>query len=325
MTADPEVLDVCLNESHMDCNPTGWERMLAAGVLAVIIGARLLYAWLPLRPRVPARSRGHSESGPRLVNRNLPLTDDLPVRAEWYGAWQAVFRVDRDNATDPSLAEWHADGNLYTFIHGIEASEPDYRTRAPIIRERVTQMFDAAGTSARSEQISAFIGMVRGGRTDDLERAINRIKSDKSGAQKSRLDQNKIGDSEGIASLIRQVNEGDRPAIVSAEPVLDATQRIAGDYRSWRPWLGVSAIVCLGAGLFVPGRHRIVAIAVLTMLAGVWGVLASAYIDNARYLVGPMIVSLVTGMLCIEALAMRTSTKSTPDALEENQARQPDD
>ena len=225
-------------------------------------------------------------------------------RVEWYGAWQAIFSVE-NNAENPSLSEWYADGDLHTFTHGIEATEPDYRKRAPIFRDRVSQMFDAAGTSALSEKAKAFIGAIRGGRVDDLGGIVSRIGSDQSGSQRSRFAHNYLADSDGVDSLLAQINKGERPAVVTAEPVLDVTQKIAGDYRGWRPWLGIGALLSLGAGLLIPGRHRVVVIAVLTMLAGVWGVLASAYLDVGRHLVGPMTVSLVAGTLCVEAIAVR--------------------
>ena len=97
------------------------------------------------------------------------------ARAEWYGAWQAVFGVHPDNRDDPQLAEFYDGGNLYTFLHGIERAEPDYPTRARIIRDRVDDMFDAADTTPRAEQVAALLGAMRAGRLDDIDGILDGV------------------------------------------------------------------------------------------------------------------------------------------------------
>ena len=50
-------------------------------------------------------------------------------RSKWWGAWQVVFVHHPDNVDDPALAEYYDDGNLYTFLHGVEREVPDYQQR----------------------------------------------------------------------------------------------------------------------------------------------------------------------------------------------------
>ena len=68
----------------------------------------------------------------------------------------------------------------------------------------------------------------------------------------------------------------------------------------------IVALVAMVASLFVRGRHRPVAIAVLAMMFVVAVAMASGYTDNARYLLGPLVIALVGGTLSIRALALST-------------------
>ena len=219
------------------------------------------------------------------------------ARAEWYGAWVATFLVDRDNVSDPTLTRFYADGNLYEFLHGVEAAVPDYVERAEIIRDRVDRMFAAAGTSARAEQAQAFVGALGGGRTDDLRGVVDRVLNAQAGDAATRLMFNQSARDDGTESVVDGLNGGIAPGVVTARTLADVTQRL---FRDFRPWKGTIALLSIGfmvAGLFVRGRHRPAAVSILLMLVTVSGALASGYIDNARYLLGPLTVAAIGGVL----------------------------
>lgn len=229
-------------------------------------------------------------------------------RAEWYGAWQSVFKVTPENRRKPELAEYFDQGNLYTFLHGIEQSEPDYATRTALIHERVTAMFEAAGTSARREQLAAFLGGIKGGRTDDVAGISDAAVRDRQDTRTVRLSFNSTG-RQGTQAVLDQVNHGRATEVLSIEAVTGRLQSVVQDYRPARPWLGIGAVVLALLSCGVRGRHRPIAVgATLFVLAESAG-LATGYIDNARYLAGPMALSLVAATLGARALLQAASVR----------------
>jgi hypothetical protein len=224
------------------------------------------------------------------------------ARAEWYGAWQAVFGLSADNRGRAELAEFYDGGNLYTFLHGVEQDVPDYVERAEIIRDRVDAMFDAAGTSARAEQFSAFIGALGVGRTDDLSAIVNGV-LDARGDPIRSISFNVAARPPGTpVAVIDDYNEGHVPGIATFGPLLDPAQSLLDDHRPLKEPLAWLALVLMVAGLFVNGRHRPVVLAAVAVIVGAAAALATGYIDNARYLLGPLLVCLVGASLALRAV-----------------------
>ncbi|MFN3216052.1 MAG: hypothetical protein ACE367_06120 [Acidimicrobiales bacterium] len=245
----------------------------------------------------------------RELGRFEPVSEQ--IRADWYGAWQAIFVVSPENAEDPALAEYWDSGNLYTFLHGIEADVPDYAERSRLVEERVDAMLDAADTSVRSQQLWALWGALRGGRTDDLMNTTERVLDDRSVEQVSRLSPNFMAREDGIEQLFEVTNEGRRTDVATLEPLLGRLQNFGSNHRGWLNYLGVGAMALSLAGLALPGPHRAYLIASIGMMGGVSVVLASAFIDNARYLAGPLLVSVVGAMLALEAIVGRWRMRSS--------------
>ena len=132
------------------------------------------------------------------------------------------------------MAEYYDDGNLYTFLHGVEREVPDYRQRREIIEARTEAMLKAAGLSPRSEQFAALVGALRGGRSDDLARVINRLLVADPGDPMIRLAPNVVYQEEGPEVVIDRYNDGLRPGIMTTGPVFDFSQRVVDHYGVWR-------------------------------------------------------------------------------------------
>ena len=128
--------------------------------------------------------------------------------AEWYGAWTAVFQVHPDRATDPALAEWYDDGNLYAFLESAMETYPDYPERSEVLRDRIDDMFEAAGTSATSEHAAAFVGALSGGRTDDLQTKSDMMLGASPGDPWVRLSENRFGWTDRVDELVEALNDG---------------------------------------------------------------------------------------------------------------------
>jgi hypothetical protein len=229
-------------------------------------------------------------------------------RSMWWGAWQAVFALEPQNADDPALAYFYDGGDLYKFLHGLEGSEPDYHVRRQVTLARVDAMFDAAGTSSTDEYIKSFLGALHGGRSDDLSGISHRILAADAGDALTRLVGNSLGREAGADAVINQLNDGERPGIMTTGPVFDPAQRFLGDYRDWISPMSMLAIVIMLASLFVEGRHRTAVLATLVTLVAVAAAMAAGYTDNSRYLVGPLTIVIITGTLAARAIVMSPTT-----------------
>jgi hypothetical protein len=234
-------------------------------------------------------------------------------RSKWWGAWQAVFVHRPENVDDPALAEFYDDGNLYTFLHGVEREVPDYQQRKEIIERRTEAMLEAAGLSPRSEQVAALIGALRGGRSDDLAGVIDRTLAADPGDSMIRLAPNAVYQDAGPEVVADRYNDGLRPGIMTTGPVFDFSQRAVDHYGAWRSRASLLALVAMVASLFVRGRHRPGAIAVLATMLAVALAMASGYTDNARYLLGPLSIALVGGTMAVRALALSPAARAAWD------------
>jgi hypothetical protein len=223
--------------------------------------------------------------------------------AEWFGAWTAVFQVHPDRGDDADLAEWYDGGNLYTYLREAMETYPDYPERSEVLHDRIDDMFDAAGTSAFTEHVSAFTGALAGGRTDDLETKTDAILAASPGDPWARLSVNRLAWNDRMDELIGELNGGLPPGFISFGPVFDASQDVAGDYRSAKGVIAWSSIAAMVVAMAVPGRHRPAALGILLMSVLAAAILASAYIDNARYLLGPLSLVAFGGVLGARALA----------------------
>ena len=227
------------------------------------------------------------------------------ARAEWYGAWQATYVVEKDNRTDESQATWFDEGNLYTFLKGIEADVPAYIDRVDLVDARIDDMFEAAGTSHRREQGKAFIGGLQGGRTDDLAGIVNQALASTNTDQRGRLTLNNVGREGGVPAVLQRVNES-RPAGFLATSTI--FRRFGSLYRDYRPHKGSIAtvgIVLLLASLLARGSHRPTSLATLGLMVSVSAALGSAYIDNARYLLGPLAIVIIMASVAVRSFLMQ--------------------
>lgn len=233
------------------------------------------------------------------------------ARADWYGAYQVVFTLHPENKSKPELSEFYAEGNLYTFLHGLEQEEGDYQVRRPIIEDRVEALFEAANTSARSEQVQAFFGAFSGGRMDDIAGIINGS-LDPNG--RHRATYNGVLNRD-LQLVTDRANNGIEPGELSIGPLSDVVPAPIGDHRGFMRWIGPLSAIFLLASFVGRGSHRLLAAAALTMMVGVAGVLGSAYIDNARYLLGPisglLLAALAVASMTIPELASRLRQRLT--------------
>ena len=261
-------------------------------VLTVAVGAALMCAL----------------AGAQAVENHHELGSWEPVgeraRAEWYGAWYATFKDHPENARRPELAQYWNHGDLYEFMHGVEATEPDYATRQREMRARVAAMFAAAGTTRRDEELDAFWGAIQGGRSDDIAAITDKVRRASTADHSVRLTFNALSAQGGPELVEHDVNRRRPTGFFTIASVTSRTQSLVNDYRPARATLGIVGALLALVGLALRGRHRVVCAATTLCVVSVSATLATAYIDNARYLVGPMTISLFGATLGLRAVVL---------------------
>ena len=223
-------------------------------------------------------------------------------RSKWWGAWQAVFVLNPSNRRDPALAAYFDRGDLYTFLHGVDRDVADYTERREIVEARIDSMFRVAGMSPGREEVAAFIGSFRGGRMDDLRGIVDRVVGAEPGDPLIGIEFNTLFGSAGRRGVIDAVNRGRLPDVVTTGPLLDFSQRIMGDHRGWRAIVGIASVIAMLVSLLVRGRHRPAVLAVLAMMVAIALAMASGYTDNARYVLGPLVVGMIGGTLGVRSV-----------------------
>jgi hypothetical protein len=223
------------------------------------------------------------------------------ARLEYYGAWQATFTLRPSNQHKHALARFYDNGNLTTFLYDVETSEPSYPARARIIRARIADMFEIAGTTKRREQLASFLGTFRGGRIDDLSGLVDRALAADQPNERTHL--NSLYKSDGEDGVLRAVNDGHSTKVVSVGGLFDRVADPLSDHRPYRGRVGIISLILVLIGIAWRGRQRLLCIAATLTMCAVGAAMASGYVDNARYLLGPLTVLAVAASVTVASLA----------------------
>ena len=144
------------------------------------------------------------------------------ARAEWYGAWTAVFVVHPSNQHVPGLAPYYDNGVWHTYMQNVEKTEPSYRARVRIFRRHIAEMFKAAHTTKQHEELASFWGALHGGRTDDYGRWIPWAAALRTDEANRRADVNFLFAYSGEQAVLRAVNHGESIQIACQPGVCSA-------------------------------------------------------------------------------------------------------
>jgi len=220
----------------------------------------------------------------------LPVSES--ARAAWWGAWQSTFTLEEGNKGNPDLAPFYDEGNLFTFLHGLEANEPSYQKRSDEISARIRQMLDQAGITPQELRINAIAGGLVGGRIDDMRGIVNTVVREDPVVSDEWYLRNSLG-RDGVTAVQEAINDGRAFGVLTITPVVQRLATSSFDYRNWRVPLAVGSFVLLIFGLVVTGWPRHLALAGIAVVVAPALAMSSAYIDNARYFIAPWTVALI--------------------------------
>ncbi len=243
-----------------------------------------------------------------LENRD-ELATSSPVaeleRRQCRGAWRSVFLVQPTNRGVPALADFVNDEDCAALAAALTAIEPDPQERARIYKQRVDALFRAAETTRRGQHFDAFLGALGGGRTDSLDTTTDAVLAAQPGDAMARVGFNDEAARDGVEAVLDRYNEGLPPAMASARAVFEGTQRPLGDHAPWTGFAAFVSIVLLLRSTLLPGRHRPAAIAILVMYAASAAALAFVFDDDARFMLAPLAVLIVGGLVAARAIVLR--------------------
>lgn len=234
------------------------------------------------------------------------MATSLPIaeleRRQCRGAWRSVFLVQPTNRGVPALADFVNDEDCATLADALSAIEPDPGERARIFTQRVDALFRAAETTRRGQHFDAFLGALGGGRTDSLAATTDAALAAQPGDAIARAAFSTEAAQDGVDAVLDRYNEGLPPAMASARAVFEGTQRPLGDHAPWAGFAAWVSILLLARSLLFAGRHRPAAAAVLVMYGASAAALAYVFDDDARFMLAPLAVVVLGGVLAGRAI-----------------------
>lgn len=206
-------------------------------------------------------------------------------RSQFWAAWQAVFVVQPENRSNVELADLYADGNPYNIMGEID-SLPSYAQQRIQYDEAMDRLLVAAGTSWWSERTAAFLGVLQGGRIDDVRSIV--YSASRSNFWNVEASMYRAGPirNEGVKYFIDRFNDGRRiePLLVSAL----APMRTFPYFVSIYSWLLLVALAVLVGGMLFEQARLVALVGIATALVTAL-VFGYFLMDNVRFILVPLL------------------------------------
>jgi ribosomal protein L12E/L44/L45/RPP1/RPP2 len=231
------------------------------------------------------------------------------ARSAYWATWTAVFRLEPENASDPDLAEFYDDGDLYVFIGEVDSMNVPYRQQAAIYEDAIEDLLSAAGLGVWQSRAESLAGALSGGRMDDLKGMIAGVaKSDRDSVGAAVLN-NAFSREHGAATFADQLNGGELPEAVLIAPrpprfPLPAAQEFAGV-------LVPMSLTVLLVGL-MNGTTRLWAAGSLAAVVAFAGFVGYIRADNFRFLNTVYVFGIATACAVV-AMHMSSRSQTTSD------------
>lgn len=206
-------------------------------------------------------------------------------RSQFWAAWQVIFVVKPENRSQVELADLYADGNPYNIMGEID-SLPSYAQQQVQYDEVMDRLLVAADTSWWNERTAAFLGVLQGGRIDDVRSIVYSASRSNFWNVEASMYRAAPIRTEGVKYFVDRFNDGRRiePLLVSALAPVRTFPYFVAIY-SWL--LLVALAVLIGGMLFAQARLvALVGIATALVTAVVFGYFL---MDNVRFVLVPLL------------------------------------
>lgn len=220
-------------------------------------------------------------------------------RSQFWAVWTDVFR-DPENAANPTLADLYSQGDPYVFMAAIDFGTSTYPAQRRAYADAIDSLLEESGSSVAQHRLASTIGVLWGGRIDDLAALVRAMASVSPDEIDALIAPNRFARDNGVGAMFDEYNDGQvvEPVVVSP---LAPTR--AGAY-----FVPVVRIALLGAltvligGLFVPAA-RTVAVTGLATAALDAAVIGYAMLANVRFILVPNVFVITVAIGALAAVA----------------------
>jgi hypothetical protein len=201
-------------------------------------------------------------------------------RVQYWATWQVTFRLAPENTSNPELEDLYANGNPNPLIGELD--------KRPLAEQRVAysnamdRLITQSGSTWTAERFRAFLGVLRGGRIDDIRSAVTKGSRTQYETVQALIYSNGYARRKGVEMFLDQFNGGRRIEPILISPI--APVRGAPYFRTLLPWMILAAIVVLAGGLAL-GRTRVLAIVGSLTLLVTASVFGFFLMDNVRFII----------------------------------------
>lgn len=215
-------------------------------------------------------------------------------RSRFWATWQVTFTLSPENQSKGALEDLYGDGNPYSIMSPID-SLPDYSDQQDAYSEALEALIDGSGTTWTKERVKSAIGVLRGGRFDDLQVTAWRASRAQPDEIERWMYRSKIFRPDGVEEFVDRYNKGKAIEPLVLSPL--APLRSLPYFVSILRWELLVAMGVLILGLF-NRRSRLLALLGILTLVSTAAIFGYLLMDNVRFILIPLlfVVTTATGV-----------------------------
>jgi hypothetical protein len=210
-------------------------------------------------------------------------------RVQYWATWQVTFWLAPENASNPDLEDLYANGKSFPLIGQLD--KMPLAVQQATYRVAMDRLIAGSGTTWTAERLRAFLGVLRGGRNDDVRGTVIKAARTQFETVQDRIYSNAFVRDNGVEEFLTRFNQGRRIEPILVSPM--APVRSAPYFRTLLPWAILAAIVVLIGGLALV-RARVLAVVGLLTLLVTASVFGFFLMDNVRFIIVPLLFVLAT-------------------------------
>ena len=119
------------------------------------------------------------------------------------------------------MAEYYDGGNVYKFMHRIDALDVSYQEKAVIFHDRTEKLLAAAGLSRTTQTLKTVWFFILGAREHDLHAHLQKTVDESASREVLRFQlPNAVANEIGRDAFLEYYNNGRRPVFFAGEPFI---------------------------------------------------------------------------------------------------------
>lgn len=225
-------------------------------------------------------------------------------RSQFWATWQVTFTLSPENQTNPALSDLYADGDPYKVMGGIDAL-PVYGDQQTAYTTAIERLIEDSGSSLLPERLKAAVGVLRGGRIDDVYGIVLNASTSSFDSVERSIYRASPARREGIDYVLENYNDGRSIQPVLTSPLAPA--RTFPYFLDIMQWLLPLAALVLAAGLAFSKIRLLAAVGLMTLLATMV-VFGYFLMDNVRFILVPLLFVLTVSTAVADGIWNQAAT-----------------